>query len=239
MSSNNGREPLLTSGEDVERPTNAVAIFDAGLVDYAPLRDALAECGAPSFVTSHRIEMLDAAALIIPDGPSFADYRRVFAQKRLAQIIELRIAGGRPVLACGSGMHMLCDGVDNNGEFLASPAPQWEGTVVQMPAGIGTATLHVPIPTPFLAGIDTMNCEVRPDFALRTNPAEGMDDGPLTPPRIAWAGPPAPYIAAIDNGALCACAWAPEEAGNLGRRLLRNWLQHAKITADLSTGGVQ
>ncbi|WP_175954025.1 hypothetical protein [Schaalia sp. Marseille-Q2122] len=213
--------PGVTGSECVP---SAVAIVDLGLVDCAPLQVALDSFGVASFCTSHRVEMLEAAALILPDAPSFADYARVFALKRVAQIVELRISGGRPVLACGTAMHLLCEGIDSGGGFTASPAPQWEGRVVELPSSV-PASVHVPICTSLFEGIEGLKCPAPPAYGLRTDPAEGMDAGPLTPPRSAWAGPPTPYVAAIDNGALCAMAWDPHEAGDLGVRLLSNWLE--------------
>lgn len=229
----------FSSASPSDTPANAVAILDVGLIDCAPLQAALKSCGVSSFLTSHRIEMLEATALIIPDGPSIEDYVRIFAQKRLTQIIELRISGGRPVLACGTAMHLLCDGVEIAGEFIASPAPQWQGTVVELPRLSSATTLVVPVSSPLLMGVDGMSCEALPRYALRTDPTEGMDAGPLTPPRIAWAGPPMPYVAVIDNGALCAIAWAPESVGKLGLHLLGNWLHHTTILSDPPAEGQQ
>lgn len=234
-----GADRSSASQLDAPRPPHAVAILDAGLIDCEPLQAALADRGVRSFTTAHRIEMLEAAALILPDGPSFEDYARFFSFKRVAQVIELRIAGGLPVLACGTAMHLLCDGIDVEGRFSASPAPQWDGTVVELPAVASASTLHVPISSPLLVGLEALACEVQPRYALRTDPTEGMDAGPLTPPRIAWAGPPTPYVAAIDNGALCAIAWAPEDAGALGMRLLDNWLHRAIIPTNPLAEGKQ
>ena len=239
MMSGNASELSLPRGAGVDRPAHTVAIFDVGMADYGPLQSSLARLGASSFCTAHRIEMLEAAALIIPDGPSCEDYARVFSQKRLGQIIERRISGGRPVLACGTAMHMLCDGVDMGGAFITSPAPQWDGVVVELPCLESSAEVRIPIVSPLLTGVNAMTCEAVPLYALRTDPTEGMDSGPLTPPRIAWVGPPTPYVAAIDNGVLCGIAWAPESAGALGMRLLSNWLSYTGIVFSLPAEGLQ
>lgn len=227
--------PTANTQSEAIAPTavlaKAVAIVDLGLVDCAPLQALIGACGATSFLTSHRIEMLEAAALIIPDGPTFGEYVTAFTHKRLAQIIELRISGGLPVLACGSAMHLLCDGIAIDGETVFSPAPQWDGMVVEMPPVTAEATLQVPISSPLLEGIDGMPCEGAAQYALRSDPTEGMEAGPLTPPRIAWVGQPTPYVAAIDNGALCALAWGPENAGECGQRLLSNWLHRVGLTS--------
>lgn len=218
-----------------------VAIVDTGSGDYSRLQAVLEECGVASFLTSHRLEMLHAAALILPDGPTFTDYSRFFALKRVAQIVELRISGGLPVLACGTAMHVLCDGAEIKGSFHASPAPQWDGTVVELPSSssLPPAQLHVPLSSALLEGLDGMPCEVHPRYALCTDPTDGMDEGPLTPPRLAWVRPPTPYVAAIDNGALCASAWAPESSGEAGLRLLRNWLRLANISSVKPVEGQQ
>lgn len=234
-----GADRSAHSGVRSAPAVNAVAIVDAGAGDHASLRATLEQWGVASFLTSHRLETLEAAALIIPDGPSFADYKRFFELKRVAQVVELRISGGLPVLVCGTAMHLLCDGILIDGEFRASPAPQWQGTVVELPGASTGADLRVPIASTLLDGVEGLRCEAAPRYALRADPTEGMDAGPLTPPRIAWAGPPTPYVAAIDNGALCAIAWAPEAAGDAGLRLLRNWIRRTKISSTLPVEGQQ
>ena len=47
----------------------------------------------------------------------------------------------------------------------------------------------------------------------------------MTPPLISWATHGEPFIAAVENGPLCATQFHPEKSGDAGAALLANWLE--------------
>src|SRR5699024_12709765 len=50
--------------------------------------------------------------------------------------------------------------------------------------------------------------------------------GAMTPPMVTWAEHGgARFIAAVENGALCATQFHPEKSGAAGAALLANWLR--------------
>jgi len=42
---------------------------------------------------------------------------------------------------------------------------------------------------------------------------------------VTWSEHGAPFIAAVENGPLCATQFHPEKSGDAGARLLRNWVE--------------
>jgi glutamine amidotransferase len=46
----------------------------------------------------------------------------------------------------------------------------------------------------------------------------------MAPPLVTWSEHGAPFIAAVENGPLCATQFHPEKSGDAGGRLLRNWV---------------
>ena len=47
---------------------------------------------------------------------------------------------------------------------------------------------------------------------------------PTRLPQTTWATHGQDFIAAVENGALCATQFHPEKSGDAGAQLLRNWL---------------
>jgi glutamine amidotransferase len=46
----------------------------------------------------------------------------------------------------------------------------------------------------------------------------------MAAPLVTWSEHGAPFIAAVENGPLCATQFHPEKSGDAGARLLRNWV---------------
>jgi glutamine amidotransferase len=47
----------------------------------------------------------------------------------------------------------------------------------------------------------------------------------MTPPLVAFATHGEPFVAAVENGPLCATQFHPEKSGDAGAALLANWLE--------------
>ena len=52
----------------------------------------------------------------------------------------------------------------------------------------------------------------------------GDVDGLIEPPLVTWAEHGGRFVAAVENGPLCATQFHPEKSGDAGAELLRNWL---------------
>ncbi|MDR0594628.1 MAG: imidazole glycerol phosphate synthase subunit HisH [Bifidobacteriaceae bacterium] len=53
----------------------------------------------------------------------------------------------------------------------------------------------------------------------------GQRLGPFAPPLVTWADHGGPFVAAVENGPLCATQFHPEKSGDAGAHLLENWIR--------------
>ncbi|HEX4703107.1 MAG TPA: imidazole glycerol phosphate synthase subunit HisH, partial [Pseudonocardiaceae bacterium] len=60
-------------------------------------------------------------------------------------------------------------------------------------------------------------------YAART--WELTSSGPIAPPLVAYAQHGEDFVAAVENGTLCATQFHPEKSGDAGAQLLQNWLK--------------
>ena len=61
-------------------------------------------------------------------------------------------------------------------------------------------------------------------YAAAQDPAELLAPGPTRLPRATWATHGQDFLAAVENGVLCATQFHPEKSGDAGAQLLRNWM---------------
>ena len=56
----------------------------------------------------------------------------------------------------------------------------------------------------------------------------------MHPPQVTWAEHGGPFIAAVENGPLCATQFHPEKSSQAGIALLRNWIKSLPINGRLT-----
>ena len=61
----------------------------------------------------------------------------------------------------------------------------------------------------------------------------------MAPPLVTWSEHGAPFIAAVENGPLCATQFHPEKSGDAGGRLLRNWVNSLHSSRQRTAAGAQ
>jgi glutamine amidotransferase len=143
------------------------------------------------------------------------------------QVIDRRLAGSRPVLGICVGMQVLfAEGVEHG--VHTTGCGQWPGVVERLKAPVlphmGWNTLDVPAGSRLLAGLDpAQRFYFVHSYAARALPLPPSEH--MTPPLISWAAHGEPFIAAVENGPLCATQFHPEKSGDAGAALLANWLE--------------
>jgi glutamine amidotransferase len=145
------------------------------------------------------------------------------------RIIGRRLAGGRPVLGICVGMQILFEqGVEHGLE--TEGCAEWPGVVDRLHADIlphmGWNTVRPPSGSALFAGLpaDARFYFVH-SYAART--WELTDTAPLAEPMVTWAHHGEDFVAAGENGTLCATQFHPEKSGDAGAHLLENWLKTA------------
>ena len=205
--------------------TPRVVVLDYGSGNLRSAERALASTGAQVEVTADRDAALQADGLVVPGVGAFAACMEGIHAVHGGQLVEHRLAGGRPVLGICVGMQVLFDrgvehGVDTPG--LA----QWPGIVDGLKADIlphmGWNTVTVPSGSRLFAGIEDQRFYFVHSYGAQEwllNP-----EPPFPMPLVTWAEYGGRFVAAVENGPLCATQFHPEKSGEAGLALLRNWV---------------
>jgi glutamine amidotransferase len=202
-----------------------VVVFDYGSGNVHSAVKALEVAGAHVELTADRVAAMDADGLVVPGVGAFASVMSALRERRGDEIIERRLAGGRAVLGICVGLQIMFEhgvehGVDTPG--LA----QWPGVVEKLPAErlphMGWNTVETPEETELFRGIEGERFYFVHSYAAHT---WELEPGPsFRAPLVTWSEYGARFVAAVENGPLCATQFHPEKSGDAGITLLRNWL---------------
>ena len=203
----------------------SVVVFDYGTGNVHSAVKALELAGADVTLTSDRRTALEASGLVVPGVGAFSAVMGALTAVRGDEIVDRRIAGGRPVLGICVGMQVLFEhGVERGSD--TEGLGEWPGTVTQLPAKIlphmGWNTVTPDPDSRLFAGIEEERFYFVHSFAAQEWTLEVMP--PFPRPRLTWAEHGGPFLAAVENGPLSATQFHPEKSGEAGIRLLKNWI---------------
>jgi glutamine amidotransferase len=214
----------------VEPVETNVVVFDYGSGNTRSVVRALERAGADVTLTADRAAAMDCDGLVVPGVGAFKACVDGLRAARGHEIIGRRLAGGRPVLGICVGMQVLFahgveHGVDTEG------LDEWPGVVERLQAPVvphmGWNTVEAPEGSRLFEGVEgerfyfVHSYGVR-EWTLRTN-------NRTRPPLVTWATHGGDrFVAAVENGPLCATQFHPEKSGDAGARLLRTWVEGLK-----------
>ena len=188
---------------------------------------ALERAGAEVELTSQRAAAEAADGLVVPGVGAFAACMDGLRAVDGPRTIARRLAGGRPVLGICVGMQVLFErGVEHGVE--TEGCDEWPGLVERLEAPIvphmGWNTVVVPEGSQLFAGIEQERFYFVHSYAARS---WGLrTDGRTRPPLVSWTEHGGDrFVAAVENGPLCATQFHPEKSGDAGAALLRNWVE--------------
>ena len=206
-----------------ERPLVAVLDYGSGNVHSAV--KALAAAGADARLTADRGLIDDAQGLVVPGVGAFRAVMEALRASRGDEIIDRRLAGGRPVFGICVGMQVLFDrgverGVDTEG------MGEWPGVVTELDAPVlphmGWNTVEAGEGSRLFRGIENERFYFVHSYAAQEWVLDVMP--PFPQPRLTWSEHGGPFLAAVENGPLSATQFHPEKSSEAGIRLLANWL---------------
>lgn len=103
---------------------------------------------------------------------------------------------------------------------------EWPGVVSELEAPVlphmGWNSVEPPERSALFAGVEGERFYFVHSYGVREWRAE--PSGRLAPPIVTWTEHGSPFVAAVENGPLCATQFHPEKSGDAGHLLLRNWL---------------
>ncbi|WP_166981611.1 imidazole glycerol phosphate synthase subunit HisH [Paramicrobacterium fandaimingii] len=202
-----------------------VVVFDYGSGNVHSAVKALEAAGADVRLTGSKREAFESDGLLVPGVGAF---RAVVDQLRSSgadEVIDRRLAGGRPVLGICVGMQVMFDSGVERG-FDAEGLAQWPGVVEKLDAPVlphmGWNTVDAPAASALFAGVASERFYFVHSYAARAWPLDAS--GPFAAPQVTWAEHGERFIAAVENGPLWATQFHPEKSGKAGIRLLTNWV---------------
>ncbi|WP_062384643.1 imidazole glycerol phosphate synthase subunit HisH [Demequina iriomotensis] len=210
-----------------------VCVFDYGFGNVRSATRALEHVGARVVLTSDRTVAENADGLVVPGVGAFEAVMNGLRQARGDQVVGRRLAGGRPVLGICVGMQVMFErGVEHGTETAG--LDQWPGVVELLQTSVvpnmGWATVEPPAHTSLFQGVESERFYFVHSYGARAFPLGTTEDtGRFASPLVTWstagAGDRADrFVAAVENGPLCATQFHPEKSGEAGLHLLRNWV---------------
>jgi imidazole glycerol-phosphate synthase subunit HisH len=211
--------------EPVDTPE--VVVLDYGSGNTRSAVRALERAGASVTLTADRSAAMDCDGLVVPGVGAFRACVDGIRSVHGHEIIGRRLAGGRAVLGICVGMQVLFEhGVEHGHDTPG--LDEWPGVVERLRAPVvphmGWNSVEVPEGSRLFDGLAderfyfVHSYGVR-EWTLRTN---HLTRAPL----VTWASHGADrFVAAVENGPLCATQFHPEKSGDAGAILLRNWVQ--------------
>ncbi|KRE26308.1 imidazole glycerol phosphate synthase subunit HisH [Agromyces sp. Soil535] len=206
--------------------TKRVVLLDYGSGNVHSAAKALERAGAEVQITADRAAAMEADGLVVPGVGAF---KAVMDQLRAVhgdELIDRRLAGGRPVLGICVGMQVLFErgverGVDTEG------LGEWPGVVTELQAAVlphmGWNTVRPDVGSVLFDGIEDERFYFVHSFAAQEWLLDVMP--PFPQPMLTWAEHGGSFLAAVENGPLSATQFHPEKSSDAGIRLLSNWLR--------------
>ncbi|WP_427871123.1 imidazole glycerol phosphate synthase subunit HisH [Leucobacter luti] len=202
-----------------------VVVLDYGSGNVHSAVKALARAGAEVELTRDPKAVAEADGLLVPGVGAFDAVMQQLRAVRGDELIDRRLAGGRPVLGICVGEQVMFErGVERGIE--TEGLGQWPGTVRELHATVlphmGWNTVDVASGSTLFRGVEDERFYFVHSYAACDWTLEGR--GESTRPLVTWAEHGERFVAAVENGPLSATQFHPEKSGEAGIRLLGNWI---------------
>lgn len=203
----------------------SVVVYDYGSGNIHSAAKALEAAGADVTVTGDKAAAMEAAGLVVPGVGAFAAVMQQLAAVRGPEVIDRRLAGGRPVLGICVGMQVMFESGHERGQQTEGLG-EWPGTVESLGTPVlphmGWNTVEAPENSRLFKGLKDERFYFVHSFAARQ---WSLTDTPFSHPAVTWAEHDGVrFVAAVENGPLTATQFHPEKSGEAGLRLLSNWV---------------
>jgi glutamine amidotransferase len=206
--------------------TKSVVVLDYGSGNLRSAVRALERAGASVELSADRHAAEAADGLVVPGVGAFAACMAGLRAVDGPRAIGRRLAGGRPVLGICVGMQVLfARGVEHGVE--TDGCEEWPGVVERLQSPVvphmGWNTVQVPSDSGLFAGVEGERFYFVHSYAVRS--WELQTDGHTRAPTVTWAEHGGDrFVAAVENGPLCATQFHPEKSGDAGAALLHTWV---------------
>lgn len=205
--------------------TKTVVVFDYGTGNIHSALKAVEAAGANAVLSRDKKACAEADGLLVPGVGAFAAVMDALLEHSGGEVIERRLAGGRPVLGICVGMQVLFESGVEGGTQTAGLG-EWPGVVRKLEAPIlphmGWNTVDAPADSVLFKGVAGERFYFVHSYAATEWSLDVIP--PFPTPQVTWCTYGEPFIAAVENGPLSATQFHPEKSGEAGIRLLTNWV---------------
>ena len=194
-----------------------IAILDYGSGNLRSALRAFETTGRKVTLTSDPETAINATGLVVPGVGAFASCMAGLLKINGDQLIKNRIASGKPIFGICVGMQILFEEGVEHGSFQGVGALQ--GRVEKLKAPVlphmGWNTVEVHGTSKLFKGIENESFYFVHSYAV--NNFSGKN--------YAITNYYGEFIAALEEGTLCATQFHPEKSGAAGLKLINNWVE--------------
>jgi len=206
-----------------------VVVLDYGSGNVRSAVRMLERVGASVELTADHQAALSAEGLFVPGVGNFHACIRGLRAVDGPRLIDVRLAGGRPVLGVCVGMQVLFDGsTEPSAGGQEDGLGQWPGVVERLAAPVvphmGWSSVRAAEGSRVFAGVEDERFYFVHSYAALRWTLEPEGSMVAMTPKVSWAEHGSPFVAAVENGPLVATQFHPEKSGDAGARLLENWV---------------
>jgi len=213
-------------------PSPSVVVLDHGSGNVRSAVRMLQRVGADVELTDDLRVATDADGLVVPGVGAFGAVMRGLRAVRGDQVVERRLAGGRPVLAVCVGLQVMFEGSDEpSSDGSVEGLGQWPGRVERLDAPVvphmGWSPVRPPAGSVLFAGVEEERFYFVHSYGVRDLPWRQRDGevARFVPPAVTWSEHGGPFVAAVEHGPLAATQFHPEKSGDAGAQLVENWVR--------------
>jgi len=202
-----------------------IALIDYRAGNLTSVKKALAAVGADVCVPSSPDALADARGIIVPGVGHFGATRAL--DQRWVDAIRSRVAAGCPLLGICLGLQWLYEDSEESPDLKG--LGELPGRVIRLPPRNGIKIPHV--------GWNSVAI-TRPSAI-----AEGIESGaqvyfthsyvaPVTTDTVGVTEHGQPFAAIVERGRVAGVQFHPEKSGEIGLRILRNFIDQTSTTED-------
>lgn len=204
-----------------------VVVLDYGFGNVRSAVRALERVGVDVELTNDFDTALNCDGLVVPGVGAFDACMKGLRGVRGDQLVDRRLAGGRPVLGiCVGHQVMFAEGVEHGVSSVG--LNQWPGVVSKLHAEVvphmGWNTVDVPDGSMLFAGVESEWFYFVHSYGVQTWDWPDDDGSVFTSPLVTWGHHGTNFVAAVENGPLWTTQFHPEKSGDVGAQLLKNWV---------------
>lgn len=206
-----------------------VVVLDYGSGNVRSAVRMLERVGASVELSADRRLVQEADGLFVPGVGNFNACMRGLRAVEGPRIIDVRLAGGRPVMGVCVGMQVLFDGSGEPSVDGQEPGlGQWPGVVERLVAPVvphmGWSSVKAAEGSRLFSGVEHERFYFVHSYAALDWQLDPVGTMAMMAPRVSWSEHGSMFVAAVENGPLVATQFHPEKSGDAGAHLLENWV---------------